>query len=454
MENNRSTRHLRPAVNILLRIFICALILTVGILGMTQLASLKKAPAETVAREQALRVATLTVHPVDIPVFITGYGEVRTFNTVTISPEISGTIVNIHPRLETGETITEGELLFQIDPANYTAAENEARANVAQWENAITRLEKQFAMDTGRLKTLRRNEQLAQKEFARIQTLFKTDNVGTRSGVDRAEQAYNGARDLADQMAQAVTLYPIRIKEAQSTLDGARARLALATANLNRCTINSPFTARIKSVALEKGQYVSPGQGVVTLADDSILEIHVPTDSRDARQWLLFDRKPAASKTAWFAGLKPVVCNIHWTEDTTGHMWQGRLDRVVQFHRETRTLTLAVRIDAADATAGNPGQLPLVDGMFCTVEIPGKTLKQVFKLPSQAVSFSNTVYMADSENRLKTVTVDVRRAQGETTFVSGGLNPGDRVIVTRLIDPLEGSLLEINTSATTGEEKS
>ncbi len=454
MESNRSTRHLRPSVNILLRIFICALILTVGILGMTQLASLKKAPAETVAREQALRVATLTVRPVDVPVFITGYGEVRTLNTVTLSPEISGTIVNIHPRLETGETITEGELLFRIDPANYTAAENEARANVAQWENAITRMEKQFTIDTGRLKTLRRNEQLAQKEFHRIQTLFKTDNVGTRSGVDRAEQAYNGARDLADQMAQAVTLYPIRIKEAQSTLNGARARLALATTNLKRCTINSPFTARIKSVALEKGQYVSPGQGVVTLADDSILEIHVPIDSRDARQWLLFDRKPAASKTAWFAGLEPVVCNIHWTEDTTGHMWQGRLDRVVQFHRETRTLTLAVRIDAADTTAGNFGQLPLVDGMFCTVEIPGKTLRQVFKLPSQAVSFSNTVYMADSQNRLKTVTVDVSRAQGETTFVSGGLNPGDRVIVTRLIDPLEGSLLEINTSATTGEDKS
>jgi RND family efflux transporter MFP subunit len=421
---------------------------------MTQLASLKKAPAETVTREQALRVATLTVQPVDIPVFITGYGEVRTLNAVTISPEISGTIVKIHPRLETGETITEGELLFQIDPANYTAAEKEARANVAQWESAIARLEKQFIIDTGRLKTLRRNEQLAQKEFSRIQTLFKSDNVGTRSGMDRAEQAYNGVRDLADQMAQAVTLYPIRIKEAQSTLNGARARLTLATTNLKRCTIISPFTARIKSVTLEKGQYVSPGQGVVTLADDSILEIHVPTDSRDARQWLLFNRKPAASKTAWFAGLEPAVCKIHWTEDTTGHVWQGRLNRIVQFHRETRTLTLAVRIDAAAATAGNPGQLPLVEGMFCTVEIPGKTLKQVFKLPSQAVSFSNTVYTADSRNRLKTVTVDVSRAQGETIFVSGGLNPGDRVIVTRLIDPLEGSLLEINTPPVTGEKNS
>ena len=37
----------------------------------------------------------------------------------------------------------------------------------------------------------------------------------------------------------------------------------------------------------------------------------------------------------------------------------------------------------------------------------------------------------------------VARIEGDAAFVSGGLNPGDIVITTRLIDPLENALLEI-----------
>ena len=91
--------------------------------------------------------------------------------------------------------------------------------------------------------------------------------------VDKAEQAYNAAADTADQMARQIALYPIQIKEAQSSLVSARARLAVAATNLARCTVKAPFNARIKTAAIETGQYVSPGQNVLTLADDTILEI-------------------------------------------------------------------------------------------------------------------------------------------------------------------------------------
>ena len=48
------------------------------------------------------------------------------------------------------------------------------------------------------------------------------------------------------------------------------------------------------------------------------------------------------------------------------------------------------------------------------------------------------------DSRLKTVLVEVERVQGEEAFVSSGLNAGDVVVVTRLIDPLENSLLELS----------
>ncbi|MGD9367531.1 MAG: hypothetical protein PVH87_17655, partial [Desulfobacteraceae bacterium] len=107
-----------------------------------------------------------------------------------------------------------------------------------------------------------------------------------------------------------------------------------------------------------------------------------------------------------------------------------------------RTLTVAVRIDSAEAAGNDMQGLPLVEGMFCAVDIPGKTLKNVYLLPNWAVSYQNTVYEI-RDSRLKTVPVKVARIEGDTAIVSGGLQPGDLVISTRLADPLENILLEV-----------
>ena len=289
-------------------------------------------------------------------------------------------------------------------------------------------------------------------EFERIQRLFEADRVGTRSGVDQAERAYNSAADQADAMAQAVSLYPLQIREAQSNLASAQARLDVARTNLARCEVRAPFTARIKSVNLETGQYAVAGTPALILADDSMLEIQVPLDSRDARKWLQFEEPSGDSQTtAWFGNLKPVSCTLRWTEDKTGSVWAGTLNRVVEFDNQTRTLTVAVRV-TAEAAAGNGRRgLPLVDGMFCAVDIPGRAMQNVIRLPRQAVTFENRVYLADTEQRLKTVTVEVARREGEYVFVARGIAPGDKVIVTRLVDPLENSQLEI---ADVSKEKS
>jgi multidrug efflux pump subunit AcrA (membrane-fusion protein) len=102
-----------------------------------------------------------------------------------------------------------------------------------------------------------------------------------------------------------------------------------------------------------------------------------------------------------------------------------------------------------------PKQIPLVEGMFCLVEIPGKTMSQVVALPRWAVSFEDTVYVVRN-NRLKTVDVQVMRIQGEKAFISGGLQPGEQVIVTRLVNPLENTLVKIgpgDTAAPTPADK-
>ena len=398
----------------MLRIVLCTVIVLAGISGFIALASLKKPPAEVLEGERPLKVKVEKLQAASIPVTITGYGQVRTVTAVHISAEVAGQVVAVHPRLRVGERIVADEVLFRIDDRNYAAAVAQGMAEV---------------------------DQLAGAEFQRVSNLFDEHQVGTRSSVDRAEQAYNAAVDQADQMAQAVALYPIRIQEAGSTLAAARARLQLAHANLARCEVRAPFDCRLTLAAVEQGQYVSPGPPLLTLADDRLLEIQVPLDSRDVRQWMRFAPASEPVNQAWFGQPETVACRIRWSEDKAGHAWHGRLHRIVAYDEKTRTITVAVRIAAADAVAGN-GDLPLVEGMFCSVEIPGRTLPQAFRVPRSAVSFKDTVFVA-MDGRLKTVAVQVARLDGDHAYITGGLNEGDAVIVTRLVDPLENSLLEV-----------
>ncbi len=451
MSNQSSEGKAEKRRDIRLRIIICFTILLFGAGGFMALASLKKPPAEVEDGERALKVDVMKVSAKPIAVHITGYGEVRSLNSVKISAEVAGQVQSVHPRLEVGEVIPEGELLFEIDPRDYAAAEAQSQAEVAQWNSTLQRLRKQYAIDKDRLKTLERSRDLAKAEFDRINDLFLNHSVGTRSGVDRAEQAYNTALDLSDQMAQSVAVYPIRIRETQSSLAGARARLRRAEANLERCRVLAPFTGRLTQAAAEMGQYVAPGQMLVTIADDTVLEIQVPLDSRDVRQWLQFKNGGNSSTGAWFGQPDAVTCKIRWTEDKQGHVWNGILHRVVTFDQKTRTVTVAVRVAAADARSANKG-LPLVEGMFCEVEIPGRTLARAYQVPRAAVSFKKTVYTA-KDQRLKTIAVEVARVDNDYAYITGGLTDGDRVIITRLVDPLENALLEILSDKENSEKE-
>jgi RND family efflux transporter MFP subunit len=426
----------------MLKLVVPILVIVGAIIGSQGLAALYQPPAHKDLEERALKVEVQEVTPEDVPVMITGYGTVESLDVVRVAPEVSGNIVEVHPQLEVGEVIPEGELLFKIDQRNYRANLAQARAQVAQAENTVARLKQQQQIDRERLTNLRRSAEIAETEYKRVQTLFKENDVGTQSGVDQAEIGLNNARDARDRLQQAVAIYPISIEEAEAGLEAAGAAVDLAEANLDRTEVRAPFDARIRMVQLEVGQFVSPGNAVMTLANDTMLELSVPLDSRDVRQWMQFADTDAQAGTAWFGQVKPVDCKVTWTESGDTQHWVGQLHRIEAFDPMTRTVTVAVRVSSEDARAGE-GRLPMVDGMFCSVQIPGRELENVYKLSRWSVDFEGYVYIADADNRLQRLEVEVARNQGESAYISEGLSPGDRVVVTRLVNPLPNTRLEI-----------
>lgn len=391
--------------------------------------------------EKPIHVAVAAAQPGDVPVLITGFGEAAVLKEIRVAPEVSGKITHVHPYLVAGGIIPEGAEVLRIDTRPFQARVADTRALAAQQESARGQLEAQWENERERLRTLERSNTLAKAQFERAKQLSK-EGIGSASEVDRAEQTHLSTRDEVEQLTRALKLYPFRVAEAQSALESAKARLAMAEMDLANCRITAPFAARVKSVSVEKGQFVTVGRDILTLADDSVLEISVPLNSIDARRWLRFSSDPVAPGTAWFTKLASVPCTIRWTEEDDGHTWQGVLHRVEAFDQDSRTLTVAVRIEGAQALSKETGQFPLVEGMFCEVRIPGRTMRGVYRLEPGIVSLDSTVFLA-VDSRLKTVTVEIARRQDGFAFVSSGLDPGDLLVTTRLVNPLENSLLEI-----------
>ncbi len=392
---------MKQAFSVLLRIALILLILFGGRIGMNKLKNLKKPPKKAEVKEYALSVQVIQVQAEQVPVFLSGYGEVTSRSVITLPAEVAGRITSVHKELQIGAVIKKGDILYTINKQDYRLELNSAR---------------------DRLKSLQRDLELARREYTRVQGLYKKNRVGTQSSVEQAERAVNSMRTQIIQAKQAI----------------AQAELHLA-----RCTVRAPFTGRVTELYTDADEYVAPGKNLLTLVNDSDLEVQVSLDSREAVSWLGFQRNEQGG--SWFGLPEKTACTVSWTENKSVCA-RGTLDRVVRFDPKTRTLVLAVRIQPEPDAA-----VPLVQGMFCRVGIAGRTLDRAFALPQSAVSFEQTVYVV-TDNRLSTRKVEVARLQDGTALVIDGLEEGELVITTRLENPPENSSVRIEEPGSEAEQ--
>lgn len=398
-------------------------------------------PEQVDPPENRLAVRIMTAQPGSATTMLTAHGPVRPLREARIAAEVGGLLQDSVPALRVGDRVEAGSVLAQIDPRDAGAALADARAGLAQARSQRERLTLQEESDRHRRALTLRARELTASEFRRTQSLFEEQKIGSISLVEAAEQAFTQAATQLALLDQALTLYPVQQVEAEARIAAAEARVRQAETHLARTEISAPFTGRITHAAAEPGENVQPGQILFHLADDRMLEIIAPLEASEVRNWLQFEAAPA-DNSAWFPPPVPVPVRITWAEAARELSWTGTLHRIVQFDSTARTIHLAIRIDA-EAARSPDHPIPLADGMFCRIDIPGRTLEDIYILPRSAVTFDGNVYLADAENRLRTLAVEVLRTQRDEVIVRGGLQPGDRIITTRLIAPLEGARLDI-----------
>jgi multidrug resistance efflux pump len=145
-------------------------------------------------------------------------------NIVGIAPRVSGPI--IHVAVHDNQQIKSGELLFEIDPADFNAQLNVAAGQVLNSEA---------------------NLKQRQQDLDRQSSLYRTHVV--------AEQDFQNAQD--------------NFSAAQAQLVSAKANLELARLNLSYTKVFAPVDGYVTNMNTSEGTYVTAGKQLMALVDGS-----------------------------------------------------------------------------------------------------------------------------------------------------------------------------------------
>jgi multidrug efflux pump subunit AcrA (membrane-fusion protein) len=138
----------------------------------------------------------------------------------------------------------------------------------------------------------------------------------------------------------------------------------------------------------------------------------------------------------------PVVLS---TEQAGGtHQWQARIIRTEGVVDEVSRVIYAVaQIIDPYGVLGKSHQQELKIGTFVNAEIQGVPAENVVVLPRFVLRPDNTILVANSDNELEILPVEVLRAESKKVYLSKGISDGARVITTTLDAPVPGTRLAV-----------
>ena len=386
-----SSRRRRLIINIGLSLAV----IVAGIIGAAYIT--KTAPK---ARRQgptkiAPLVEVVRIQPGIHTVAIQAMGTVVPAREIVLESRVSGEIVALHPQFTVGGFLKEGSEVLRIDPVDYELAVTLAQARVKDSESILKVAEEEAA---------------AAIEEWRL--LYKENPENKK---------------IPALVAKEPQLEAARAKLAADRADLRKARLDLA-----RTRVQAPFNAIVREKLVDIGSQVSAQEKLAELVGTDIywIQASIPVDRLN---WISIPRQPSET------GSK--VSIFHRNQYEHSGMVIKLLGDLEQEGRMARVL-IEVR-DPLGLNAMGEAQLPLLIGEYLRLEIQGRQLDNVYRIPRTALRENNHIWVASSKDMLKIRDVDVLWRDAQTVLFRDGLQPGDRLIVSELPTPVEGMAVQI-----------
>ncbi|MDX2479211.1 MAG: efflux RND transporter periplasmic adaptor subunit [Desulfuromusa sp.] len=368
------------------------------------------------------QVSFITVQPEKIMLSTELPGRTSAFRVAEIRPQVSGLV---QKRLFTeGSDVKAGQVLYQIDPAPFEAALDNAMATVTATQKnadqARAALKASIANVTQQQATLALSEQNRDRfvEAYKSKAVSTTQRDQAVTGAKVAEAALLAAEAQVESTRKAIA-------SAEAAIQQAEAALKTVEINLGYTKVTAPISGRIGTSNVTGGAIVTAYQPLplATIQQLDPIYADVPQSTIDL---LRLKRRLQDGRLQQGSDQNKVRLI---QEDGTPYFHNGTLQfSDISVDSTTGSVTLR-------ALFPNP-EGELLPGMFVRAMIQEGVNEQAILVPQQGVSRDPKgnpyalVLDAESKAGFRPLTLD--HAIGDKWLVSAGLAPGDQVIVEGL----------------------
>ncbi len=344
-------------------------------LGALVLVAACSKPAAPPPQTPQVGVVQVTEQPVTLSTELPG--RITAVETSEVRPQISGVI---RRRLfAEGSMVKAGQTLYEIEDAPYRAALGTAQGQLGAAQAQI---------NATRLQAQRYNE------LVRLNAVSK-------------QEADNATGSAA---------------QARANVAAQRSAVEAARVNLNFTRIKAPISGRIGRSLFTAGALVQTGQAdpLATIQRTDTVYVDV---TQSAAQ--LLDLKAAMQSGQVTGGGQGARVQLILPNGQT-YLIEGRLQFAeVTVDQTTGAVTLR-------ASFPNPTGM-LLPGMYVRAKLVQGTQAKAMLVPQRAVSRDErgnpTVMVVGPDNKIAPRTLQTTQTQGDNWLVTGGVKPGDKIVV-------------------------
>ena len=370
------------------------LILAVGWFGYSTLSQEPEEQKRPKGKPRPIKTQVVELVEQDYATKIVTQGNVRPHDQITLNSEVSGRIVSVSPRFEDGAFFELGEVLVELDTADFEAAVANAEAQVAR-TTATYAIEK------------------AQADVA----LTNWENLNLNEDPDP------------------LVLRLPQLKQAEANVKSSEAQLGRAQRELDRARIRAPFDGRVRQRVVGLGQAIRINSNLGTLFASDYAEVRLPISAEDLPLLSLPEDD----------GDPPVEVELRDALNPENEtIWEALITRT-EGTLDANSLELFAIAKVDDPFGLKSGKPPLRIGQPVTASISGKILKNVMPIPRIGVKRLDQIYIVHPKKlTLHNRTIQALWADEHNVIINDPNIPdGTLLATTKLSYAPEGAKVEI-----------